>query len=881
MMIYDRIIIRFLLLFLPCIDGAARLNEYILHYEPLRYDAQILHQKHLRAKRSVHTDPSVHLSFQAHGKNFNLRLKRDTSVFSNNVVVEGPGGAVDVDTSHIYSGHLRGEPNTHVYGAIRDGVFDGKIITPQGTYYVERASKFFPPHENQSLHSVIYAESDVIDPYEKQRAGHEGGCGVTDETLQWMERIQNSAKEDEAEEIQAEEEEDAFSTPPQMSPSASIFEENHAYLKYTREANSESREFDEPGSREKRAISWREESSKGTCSLFIQTDPLLWRHIYSQEKNDVKTREEILSLIAQHVKAVNYIYSSTKFVGKYNPQRYYIRFEVQRIKIDDDRACHPDWRGDKNIFCIENIDVSNFLNLHSLVNHQHFCLAYVFTYRDFTGGTLGLAWVASASGASGGICEKYKTYTETVGGVYQSTQRSLNTGIITFVNYNSRVPPKVSQLTLAHEIGHNFGSPHDYPQECRPGGPQGNFIMFASATSGDRPNNSKFSQCSVRNISAVLDAIREHKKNNCFTASNGSFCGNKIVEEGEECDCGYDNEECSEHCCYPRIVSEFDKFQNSSAEACRRKPNTECSPSQGPCCEQGCRFVSSGTQKVCKLDSNCSYQSTCNGSSALCPDPMPKDNLTECNEGTQVCIKGECLGSVCLKLGLQECFLTSDMPNIDKRKLCELACQNGTDANTCKSTSEWAPMLNLKEGISLRPGSPCDNYQGYCDVFLKCRAVDAEGPLARLKNLIFNRETLLTIAQWITEKWWAVLLMGVAFIIFMGLFIKCCAVHTPSSNPKKPPHLRLSETLRRPMNTLRRKVSRYHQGNSGAPPPYPGCAGPSRAPARGYGEGRGQYNRTRASAPPAGAAACGSQYDPYAGAYQGRTAIEMRSQNKV
>lgn len=58
---------------------------------------------------------------------------------------------------------------------------------------------------------------------------------------------------------------------------------------------------------------------------------------------------------------------------------------------------------------------------------------------------------------------------------------------------------------------------HDYPNKCRPGGTDGNFIMFASATSGDRPNNSKFSECSVRNISSVLDAIiHDSKKHNCF-----------------------------------------------------------------------------------------------------------------------------------------------------------------------------------------------------------------------------------------------------------------------------------------------------------------------------------------------------------------------------
>lgn len=62
---------------------------------------------------------------------------------------------------------------------------------------------------------------------------------------------------------------------------------------------------------------------------------------------------------------------------------------------------------------------------------------------------------------------------------------------------------------------------------------------------------------------------------------------------------------------------------------------------------------------------------------------------------------------------MTECFLTSHIiPHIDKRKLCELACQNGNDTNTCRSTSEFAHLYGLPVGgISLRPGSPCDNFQ--------------------------------------------------------------------------------------------------------------------------------------------------------------------------
>lgn len=337
--------------------------------------------------------------------------------------------------------------------------------------------------------------------------------------------------------------------------------------------------------------------------------------------------------------------------------------------------------------------------------------------------------------------------------------------------------------------------------------------MFASATSGDRPNNSKFSTCSIRNISNVLDAIEDTKKRNCFKASEGAFCGNKIVEIGEECDCGFNDEECQDKCCYPRLISDTDISVNATARGCTRRAHTQCSPSQGPCClSDTCEFVPVRYQQKCKEETECSWSSTCNGNTPECPEPKPRDDKTKCNNGTQLCIKGECSGSICLLWNMTECFLTSQLiQNIDKRKLCELACQEGNDTNSCRSTSEFGESVGLpKEGISLRPGSPCDNFQGYCDVFLKCRAVDAEGPLVRLKNLLFNKHTLNTVAEWVTDNWYVCVLFGIGFIIFMGIFIKCCAVHTPSSNPKKPPARRFSETLRRPMHTLRRMV-RYLQ----------------------------------------------------------------------
>lgn len=65
----------------------------------------------------------------------------------------------------------------------------------------------------------------------------------------------------------------------------------------------------------------------------------------------------------------------------------------------------------------------------------------------------------SQGGAAGGICEKATSFRD-------GKTKSLNTGVVTFVNYNKKVLRKVSEITFAHEAGHNFGSPVSFNDVC-------------------------------------------------------------------------------------------------------------------------------------------------------------------------------------------------------------------------------------------------------------------------------------------------------------------------------------------------------------------------------------------------------------------------------
>ncbi len=65
---------------------------------------------------------------------------------------------------------------------------------------------------------------------------------------------------------------------------------------------------------------------------------------------------------------------------------------------------------------------------------------------------------------------------------------------------------KISTCAIYYFFQHDSGSVCT-PYSAQPSNQNGNFIMFASATSGDRPNNSKFSPCSKDNITLVLDKV--------------------------------------------------------------------------------------------------------------------------------------------------------------------------------------------------------------------------------------------------------------------------------------------------------------------------------------------------------------------------------------
>jgi len=127
--------------------------------------------------------------------------------------------------------------------------------------------------------------------------------------------------------------------------------------------------------------------------------------------------------------------------------------------------------------------------------------------------------------------------------------------------------------------------------------------------------------------------LRNSVKTTCLTNNkgvvtiSGKQCGNGIVEDGEDCDCGGELG-CGDNAC-------------CDAKTCKFKAGAVCDDVNEDCCKD-CQMASNTT--VCRASSGeCDPEETCTGTSPYCPKDTTKDDGTSCGTGGSLkCASGSC-----------------------------------------------------------------------------------------------------------------------------------------------------------------------------------------------------------------------------------------------
>ncbi|XP_015679002.1 disintegrin and metalloproteinase domain-containing protein 20-like [Protobothrops mucrosquamatus] len=194
------------------------------------------------------------------------------------------------------------------------------------------------------------------------------------------------------------------------------------------------------------------------------------------------------------------------------------------------------------------------------------------------------------------------------------------TGGICRDDYGSAVEQYVTtrlftiSFIFTHELGHNLGMSHD-KKYC-------SCDKVACIMAEFRSGYHKFSNCSYRDYFKNRNAkclLELQDPSKTYTIK---FCGNKIVDDGEQCDCGSAAQCKSDPCCLSN---------------CMLRPGATCT--FGLCCDK-CQYRVAGT--VCRAKtSSCDLPEYCNGTSERCPEDVHVLDGVPCSDGAY-CYNGNC-----------------------------------------------------------------------------------------------------------------------------------------------------------------------------------------------------------------------------------------------
>ncbi|XP_063788197.1 disintegrin and metalloproteinase domain-containing protein 9-like isoform X2 [Pseudophryne corroboree] len=208
-----------------------------------------------------------------------------------------------------------------------------------------------------------------------------------------------------------------------------------------------------------------------------------------------------------------------------------------------------------------------------------------------------------------------------IGTTYFGQVCSHNNGAV--LTYPKGLSIEKYSCLVAHILGHNLGMLHDNSREC---------TCSASACIMDvnmmtAGNAKSFSSCSLKDFQTFVTRTGAHcllKHPNINPLVDPSFCGNRMLDSGESCDCGTRTECDTDSCC--------------DHATCTLKLGANCG--NGGCCSN-CQILPAGT--LCrKAVDECDLPEYCSGTNAACPEDLFQQNGNPCDDKRSFCYRGIC-----------------------------------------------------------------------------------------------------------------------------------------------------------------------------------------------------------------------------------------------